>query len=81
MKQCPECGREFSVLLVTVRAKRGRISRGFRHYILRTITLSGEHVFDFVDASGSDLDLRSRDIAYLCFFLFVGSVNLFVMKR
>jgi len=65
---CPSCGRNFQVLLATVRAKRGRASKGKREYVIRTITQSaGEHVLRFVDAGGSDLDLRSRDIMYVCY--------------
>lgn len=64
---CPNCGRNFQVLLATVRAKRGRASKGTREYVIRTITQSGEHVLRFTDAGGSDLDLRSRDIMYICY--------------
>lgn len=65
---CPSCGRNFQVLLATVRAKRGRASKGTREYVIRTITQSvGERVLRFTDAGGSDLDLRSRDIMYICY--------------
>lgn len=65
--QCPSCGRNFRVLIATVRGKRGRASKGQREYVIRTIRQSGEHVLRFVDAGGSDLDLRSRDIMYVCY--------------
>jgi len=55
------------VLIATVRAKRGRASGPQREYVIRTITHSGEGVLRFVDAGGSDLDLRSGDIMYVVY--------------
>ncbi|MFC1487299.1 hypothetical protein ACFLRN_06405 [Thermoproteota archaeon] len=66
---CSNCGKSFRVLLTTVRAKRGRATKGMRcghrEYIIRII-ISGnvERVLQFEDVGGSNLDLRSRDIMY-----------------
>ncbi len=65
---CPSCGKRFRILLARVRAKRGRASKGTREYVLRIITQSeDEKVIRFEDAGGSDLDLRSRDVMYICY--------------
>jgi len=65
---CPSCGKRFRVLVARVRAKRGRASKGQREYVLRIITQSEEeNVIRFVDSGGSDLDLRSRDVMYICY--------------
>jgi hypothetical protein len=63
--QCPSCYGDFRVFIAKVRAKRGR-SDGYREYMIRTVTHSGESVLRFRDFGCSDLDLRSGDIFYVC---------------
>jgi len=65
--RCPSCNGHFRIFIATVRAKRGRASYPSREYVIRTITHSGEDVLRFADYGYSDLDLRSRDIMYVCY--------------
>lgn len=67
--RCPTCYGKFQVFIATVRAKRQRESRGGREYVIRNITHSGEGVLRFIDYGWSDLDLRSRDVMYVCYKL------------
>ena len=65
----PSCGEKFLVHIATVRAKTGR-TQWSGEYTVRTITRSGEDVIRFTDYSaGVHVDLRSRDIFYLCYKL------------
>jgi len=64
---CQICDKPFEVFLAKVRAKRGRKSGNTRQYIIRYYSREGEGEKRFTDYGGSDLDLRSGDIFYLCY--------------
>jgi len=60
--KCPNCGARAKYLYATVRAKRGRSSRGGRDYSIRYVEEKGEGLINFLSTSNSsDIELRSRD--------------------
>jgi len=64
---CPKCSNDFTFFLTSVRAKRGRASRGQREYVIRYFDrYAGEGELRFIDGGGSDLDIRSGDVIYAC---------------
>jgi len=66
--QCPRCGVSATLLLATVRAKRGKKESAlWRKYSIRYIDSSGESLLQFRSKRLEDIELRSRDVMIVVF--------------